>query len=130
MKRNRAHKCERRFGLGLKRKLRGVGKACLLLILAATLTTGTLRPSYSQESDVIELTTEQADSLVRLIDGKDIDLWECRELARLDSVMYEEQLKRLRALQKAEEKGWLEKTVTSPVLWLLLGVYAGAYAAR
>ena len=67
---------------------------------------------------------------MRLIDGKDIDLWECRELARLDSVMYEEQLKRLRALQKAEEKGWLEKTVTSPVLWLLLGVYAGAYAAR
>lgn len=59
----------------------------------------------------------------------EIDCWEIKKRARVDSVMYEERLKLLR-----EERGsWLERVMKHPVMdaaYFVLGVYVGAYAVQ
>lgn len=110
----------------------------VVLLLVLTLV-GLTRLSYAQpsseRSDVVELSVEQADSLLITIKDLEISLWECRELAAQDSLFAEE---RLELVEKSYEEilqayrddrpGWLERLVKQPVVWLALGMWIGVQA--
>jgi hypothetical protein len=69
------------------------------------------------------------------IDDLEVALWECRQLARQDSLYYEDRLqlqekahKEILQAYKDERPGWLERLVKQPVVWLAIGMWVGVQA--
>jgi len=80
----------------------------------------------------VYLTHAEADSLVAMIDRLDFtieilqaDVWEARELGRIDS-LYAEQLRA--RLESRERWRWLDTIVRNPAIWFMLGAWAGLRA--
>jgi hypothetical protein len=107
----------------------------VLLLTANVPAVQTVCAQPSSTEPVVELSVSEADSILKMVDDLEVELWEARALARQDSLYYEELL-RLRAetyenvLQayKGERPGWLERFVKQPVVWLAVGMWLGVQA--
>jgi hypothetical protein len=108
-----------------------------LLLSAIALAPPAASAQSSSEPPAVELSVDEADSILATIQGLEIDLWEARELAAQDSAYYEERLRlqeetyeRILDAYKEDRPGWLERTLKQPVVWLALGMWIGVQAQQ
>lgn len=93
----------------------------------------------STKTDTTEVcfTVAQAESLLALINEQEtkiellkVDVWEVKQLARLDSIYMVDQLELVRARYKEQHESWFERALTHPIVWLTIGGYLGVQAAK
>lgn len=107
-----------------------------VLVLALALATALPATSWSGSDErpssepIVTLTLAEVDSLTALIDGQahqirllQVDLWECRELARVDSLQVE-------LLSNPDRDNWFTRAIKHPVVWFALGAYLGIRATE
>lgn len=111
------------------------GMCAGLIVLALALVPRPACAQPSSEPPVVELSVDEADSVMAAIDDLEVALWECRQLARQDSLYYEDRLqlqekahKEILQAYKDERPGWLERLVKQPVVWLAIGMWVGVQA--
>ena len=63
-------------------------------------------------------------------DQLEVDIWEVRQVAQLDSLIAAQRLERYKAALKAEQDPWWERVLTDHRLWFILGVVVGVQANR
>ena len=135
--------CMRATGKQCGRKLSGGVKLLILLTLLLSLATATPSATYSQELrlaatttaiDTVRVLADEVRALESDLRIIKIDLWEVRELARVDSLYAAERLRLTREMFEAQlraERGpWYERIFKHPVLWVSIGMYVGVQAAR
>ena len=97
---------------------------------------------YSAESEKVELSVAEADSLLDLIDDQRLeidllraDLYESRALAASDSTLAADRIDLLRDsyehmldAYKADRDNWVERITKSPLVWFGLGVWLAGQA--
>ena len=111
----------------------------LLISMTLALMIGMLGPSFSPDSkplaaDSVYVSVENLESLYAGVDSLllerrllQIDLWEVRGQAHIDSVLFAERL----ALRDAQRDSWLERALKSTAMdavFFMAGVYIGAQA--
>ena len=116
--------CMRATGKQCGRKLSGGVKLLILLTLLLSLATATPSATYSQELRLAATTT--AIDTVRVLADEvrllEVDLWEARALARIDSIYAAEQLRLQREMYEARIRAiqapWYERMLKHPVVWV------------
>lgn len=132
----------RRLVRRLKGLLRRRAKLCAatILIVGAALsgTSSSIVPA-GVAADSVSFSAAEADSILALVEWQDrqiqllkIDLWEARQLARVDSIYAEDRARLLTEYYEGlvrERRNWFTRTLQHPIIWLTIGGYLGVRAA-
>lgn len=131
----------RRLIKALRNALKRRARLCAAVLLIAAVLCGT--SSYESPASAgseICFTAAEADSVLSLVEYQEerirlleIDLWECRHLARSDSLWGEERINLVTrhyesVIEGMDGKTWLDRTVKHPMVWFVLGTYLGVRA--
>ena len=113
----------------------------LLISMTLALMIGTLGPNFEPASkplaaDSVYVSVKNLESLYAGVDSLllerrllQVELWEVRRTARVDSVLFAERL----ALRDAQNDSWFIRALKHPVmdaLYFVFGVYVGARAIQ
>ena len=106
------------------------------LLIALVLLVATPRPSCSDDSANIELSTAQVDSTIAVIDDLRLDLRLCQiDKLELEMKAHEDSVFAARKLEITKqfyegyiddiEGNWIGRLIQHPVVWLAVGVWVG-----
>lgn len=115
-------------GKRFARALTPVLLSALLLAGAPTSSAQSSSARSASSDSVVVLTAAEADSILAALDNQEVrlqllqvDLDECRALARLDSLQAQ-------AALAAAHQPWYERIVRHPIVWFSLGVFVAVSA--